>query len=54
MESLSFSCRATGGLVDAGSEYEKALAGEIAKLQRLYGGGDLTSFPDFKFPGESS
>ncbi|KAF7215179.1 transcript variant X4 [Nothobranchius furzeri] len=39
----------TGGLVDAGSEYEKALAEEIAKLQRLYGGGDLTSFPEFKF-----
>ncbi len=46
-------CRATGGLVDAGSEYEKALAEEIAKLQRLYGGGDLTSFPEFKFTGES-
>ncbi|GLD51565.1 ATP synthase-coupling factor 6, mitochondrial isoform X2 [Lates japonicus] len=42
--------QATGGLVDAGSEYEKALAEEIAKLQRLYGGGDLTSFPEFKFP----
>ncbi|XP_051814925.1 ATP synthase-coupling factor 6, mitochondrial isoform X3 [Acanthochromis polyacanthus] len=41
--------QATGGLVDAGSEYEKALAEEIAKLQRLYGGGDLTSFPEFKF-----
>lgn len=46
------SCRATGGLIDAGSEYEKALADEIAKLQRLYGGGDLTSFPEFKFTGE--
>lgn len=44
--------RAAGGLVDAGSEYEKALAEEIAKLQRLYGGGDLTSFPEFKFTGE--
>lgn len=48
------SCRATGGLVDAGSEYEKALAEEIAKLQRLYGGGDLTSFPEFKFTGKFS
>lgn len=45
-------CRATGGLVDAGSDYEKALAEEIAKLQRFYGGGDLTSFPEFKFAGE--
>lgn len=39
--------------MDAGSDYEKALAAEIAKLQRLYGGGDLTSFPEFKFSGES-
>lgn len=46
--------QATGGLVDAGSEYEKALAEEVAKLQRLYGGGDLTSFPEFKFTGEST
>ncbi|NP_001243626.1 uncharacterized protein LOC570370 isoform 2 [Danio rerio] len=41
---------AAGGLVDAGPEYQKALAEEIAKLQRLYGGGDLSSFPEFKFP----
>ncbi|KAL6101077.1 uncharacterized protein ACO6RY_08086 [Pungitius sinensis] len=41
--------RAAGGLVDAGSDYEKALAEEVAKLQRLYGGGDLLSFPQFKF-----
>ncbi|XP_029968245.1 ATP synthase-coupling factor 6, mitochondrial isoform X3 [Salarias fasciatus] len=39
----------TGGLVDAGAEYEKSLAEEVAKLQRLYGGGDLESFPQFKF-----
>lgn len=44
--------RAAGGLVDAGSEYQKTLAEETAKLQRLYGGGDLTSFPEFQFPGE--
>ncbi|TNN48408.1 ATP synthase-coupling factor 6, mitochondrial [Liparis tanakae] len=41
--------QAAGGLVDAGSEYEKALAEEVAKLQRLYGGGDLASFPEFQF-----
>ncbi|KAM6934662.1 ATP synthase-coupling factor 6, mitochondrial [Xenentodon cancila] len=41
--------QAVGGMVDAGSDYEKVLAEEMAKLQRLYGGGDLTSFPDFKF-----
>jgi hypothetical protein len=30
--------------------YEKALSEEMAKLQRLYGGGDLTDFPDFQDP----
>ncbi|XP_053164271.1 ATP synthase-coupling factor 6, mitochondrial isoform X2 [Hemicordylus capensis] len=41
----------TGGPVDAGPEYEKDMSEETAKLQRLYGGGDLTKFPDFKFEG---
>ncbi|XP_068602735.1 ATP synthase-coupling factor 6, mitochondrial [Brachionichthys hirsutus] len=41
--------RATGGLVDADSEFEKALADETSKLQRLYGGGDLETFPEFIF-----
>nr|XP_057938488.1 cytadherence high molecular weight protein 1 [Doryrhamphus excisus] len=36
--------------VDGDSEYQRALEQEIAKLQRLYGGGDLTSFPELKFP----
>uniref|UniRef100_A0A4W5RMR9 ATP synthase peripheral stalk subunit F6, mitochondrial n=1 Tax=Hucho hucho TaxID=62062 RepID=A0A4W5RMR9_9TELE len=40
---------ASGGLVDAGPAYEKNLAEELTKLQRLYGGGDLTAFPEFKF-----
>ncbi|XP_061782252.1 uncharacterized protein [Nerophis lumbriciformis] len=40
----------SGEPVDAGPEYHKALAEETAKLQRLYGGGDLTVFPEFKFP----
>uniref|UniRef100_A0A4W5N806 ATP synthase peripheral stalk subunit F6, mitochondrial n=1 Tax=Hucho hucho TaxID=62062 RepID=A0A4W5N806_9TELE len=44
---------ASGGLVDADPKYEKALSEEMAKLQRLYGAGDFTEFPDFKFPGES-
>ncbi|CAL8372312.1 unnamed protein product [Arctogadus glacialis] len=43
------SSQASGGLVDAGAEYQKALAEEMTKLQRLYGGGDLESFPEFKF-----
>uniref|UniRef100_A0A8C7IGF4 ATP synthase peripheral stalk subunit F6, mitochondrial n=1 Tax=Oncorhynchus kisutch TaxID=8019 RepID=A0A8C7IGF4_ONCKI len=42
--------RASGGLVDAGPMYEKALSEEMAKLQRLYGGGDLTDLPDFQDP----
>ncbi|CAM4417613.1 ATP synthase-coupling factor 6, mitochondrial [Lepidochelys kempii] len=38
-----------GGPADVGPEYQKDMAEEIAKIQRLYGGGDLTKFPDFKF-----
>ncbi|XP_054878340.1 magnetosome-associated protein MamJ-like [Poeciliopsis prolifica] len=45
----STNSQAAGGLVDADSQYQKGLEEEIAKLQRLYGGGDLTSFPNFKF-----
>uniref|UniRef100_A0A8C7YCP1 ATP synthase peripheral stalk subunit F6, mitochondrial n=1 Tax=Oryzias sinensis TaxID=183150 RepID=A0A8C7YCP1_9TELE len=42
--------RAAGGLLDAGADYQKTVAEEVAKLQRLYGGGDLESFPEFSFP----
>ncbi|XP_042316657.1 ATP synthase-coupling factor 6, mitochondrial [Sceloporus undulatus] len=38
-----------GGPVDAGTEYERDMNEQVLKLQRLYGGGDLTKFPDFKF-----
>ncbi|XP_019380115.1 PREDICTED: ATP synthase-coupling factor 6, mitochondrial [Gavialis gangeticus] len=38
-----------GGPVDVSPEYQKDMNEEIMKLQRLYGGGDLTKFPDFKF-----
>ncbi|XP_028287642.1 ATP synthase peripheral stalk subunit F6, mitochondrial [Parambassis ranga] len=41
--------KAAGGIVDGGVTYEKNLSEEVTKLQRLYGGGDLTKFPDFKF-----
>ncbi|KAM8856916.1 uncharacterized protein ACB058_008750 isoform 2-T2 [Synchiropus picturatus] len=41
------------GPLDVGPDYQKALAEETAKLQRLFGGGDLESFPEFNFPGES-
>lgn len=39
----------SAGPVDAGADYEKAFSEELGKLQRLYGGGDLTNFPEFKF-----
>ncbi|GLD72470.1 ATP synthase-coupling factor 6, mitochondrial isoform X1 [Lates japonicus] len=42
--------KASGGIVDAGPAYQKNLSEEVTKLQRLYGGGDMTKFPDFKFP----
>ncbi|XP_041835167.1 ATP synthase-coupling factor 6, mitochondrial [Melanotaenia boesemani] len=42
--------KAAGGIVDAGPAYQKNLSEEVTKLQRLYGGGDLVKFPDFKFP----
>ncbi|XP_073318863.1 ATP synthase-coupling factor 6, mitochondrial [Pagrus major] len=41
--------KTSGGLVDAGPEYQKNVSEEVTKLQRLYGGGDLVKFPDFKF-----
>ncbi|XP_071368344.1 ATP synthase-coupling factor 6, mitochondrial [Centroberyx affinis] len=42
--------KSSGGIVDAGPAYQKNVSEEMAKLQRLYGGGDLTKFPNFKFP----
>ncbi|XP_035847972.1 protein P200 isoform X4 [Sander lucioperca] len=41
--------RLNGGLLEAEPDYEKCLSEETAKLQRLYGGGDLSSFPQFTF-----
>lgn len=38
--------------MDPGSDYDRNLAEEVAKLQRLFGGGDLTTFPEFKFTGD--
>ncbi|XP_063299086.1 ATP synthase-coupling factor 6, mitochondrial-like [Pelobates fuscus] len=37
------------GPVDAGAEYQKDLSEDISKLNRLFGGGDMSKFPDFKF-----
>ncbi|KAK9542087.1 hypothetical protein VZT92_002081 [Zoarces viviparus] len=41
--------RLNGGLLEAEPDYEKYLSEETTKLQRLYGGGDLSSFPQFIF-----
>ncbi|XP_029926119.1 cell wall protein DAN4-like [Myripristis murdjan] len=41
--------RLCDGAVEAGPDFEKRLSEETAKLQRLYGGGDLSSFPQFTF-----
>ncbi|XP_070711839.1 ATP synthase-coupling factor 6, mitochondrial [Pempheris klunzingeri] len=41
--------KSSGGIVDAGAGYEKNMSEEETKLQRLYGGGDLNKFPNFKF-----
>ncbi|XP_077578082.1 ATP synthase peripheral stalk subunit F6, mitochondrial [Stigmatopora nigra] len=38
-----------GGIVDAGPAYQKTMAEEISKLERLYGGGDLAKFPELVF-----
>ncbi|NP_001187544.1 ATP synthase-coupling factor 6, mitochondrial [Ictalurus punctatus] len=45
----SVKSKSSGGVVDAGPSYQKNMTEEISKLQRLYGGGDLTKFPDFTF-----
>lgn len=49
---LGFFCRQAGGPVDAGPEFQKEMNESLARLQRAYGGGDLTKFPEFKFEGE--
>nr|XP_020494878.1 uncharacterized protein LOC109987940 [Labrus bergylta] len=41
--------RLNGVPLEANPDYEKKLSEETAKLQRLFGGGDLSSFPEFTF-----
>ncbi|XP_033956895.1 ATP synthase-coupling factor 6, mitochondrial [Pseudochaenichthys georgianus] len=41
--------RVSGGVVDGDASYDKNVSDEIFKLQRLYGGGDLDTFPEIKF-----
>jgi len=38
--------------LEAEPDYEKYLSEETAKLRRLHGGGDLSSFPQLTFTGE--
>lgn len=44
--------RQAGGPVDAGPDFQKDMNESLARLQRAYGEGDLTKFPEFKFEGE--
>lgn len=41
--------RSNAGFLQAEPDYQKNLSEETAKLQRVYGGGDLSSFPQFTF-----
>ncbi|XP_056291948.1 eukaryotic translation initiation factor 5B-like [Pseudoliparis swirei] len=41
--------RLNGGPLEAEPDYEKYLSEETAKLRRLHGGGDLSSFPQLTF-----
>ncbi|TRY92761.1 hypothetical protein DNTS_024840 [Danionella cerebrum] len=41
--------KSSGGIVDGGLTFQKNEQDEISKLQRLFGGGDLTKFPQFTF-----
>ncbi|NXL93622.1 ATP5J factor, partial [Alectura lathami] len=38
-----------GGPVDVGPEFQKEMNESLTRLQRMYGEGDLTKFPEFKF-----
>lgn len=39
----------SGGPVDTGPEYQQELDKELYKLKQMYGGGDMNTFPTFKF-----
>ncbi|XP_059408699.1 uncharacterized protein si:dkey-22n8.3 [Carassius carassius] len=49
IKEYSTKSQSSSGPVDAGPVYEKALSEELSTLQRIYGSGDLTKFPEFKF-----
>lgn len=52
--SISSPLRLTGGPAEADPGYRRSRSEETVKLQKLYGGGDLSSFPQFTFTGEYS
>ncbi|TNN75953.1 ATP synthase-coupling factor 6, mitochondrial [Liparis tanakae] len=43
--------RLNGGPLEAEPDYDRYVSEETAKLRRLHGGGDLSSFPQFTFTG---
>ena len=40
-------------MVDPDPTIQKEMEAESARLHKMYGGGDLTQFPDLKFSGKS-
>ena len=51
MKSISIRA-AGGGMVDADPEIKKEIDNETSRLNKMFGGGDLTQFPDIKFEGK--
>uniref|UniRef100_UPI00358E8628 ATP synthase-coupling factor 6, mitochondrial-like n=1 Tax=Myxine glutinosa TaxID=7769 RepID=UPI00358E8628 len=49
IQEYSRKSKSAGGPVDGGQEYSRVFSEEMQKLQRLYGGGNLEKFPDFRF-----
>lgn len=44
--------QSSAGPVDTGPEYQQDLERELFKLKQMYGKGDMTTFPNFKFEGK--
>lgn len=51
---ICFPCRSASGKIQMDAQSQKDFEAESAKLKKLYGGGDLTKFPEFQFKGEIS
>ncbi|XP_071958066.1 ATP synthase-coupling factor 6, mitochondrial-like [Antedon mediterranea] len=41
--------KSSGGMIDPNPQILKEIEQETSKLNRMYGGGDMTQFPDFNF-----